>query len=90
MKLECQTLHREVTDIECAKAQRQLPRHFCEGCEWLSKTIYTPSKYTVYLSKKLKAVVAEESKKLGIKPRVYIAKILAEKLIPADTENPTP
>ena len=88
MKLECQTLHREVTDIECAKAQRQLPRHFCEGCEWLhvsedkqGKAGYAPFTYTIRLSNKLRALLIKEAKKQNIQPREYIVRFLSKKLL---------
>ena len=74
---------------ECAHAQTELPKKFCEGCEWFTETIkemssirssYIPTIYKVRLSKKLKTILIEEAKKNGVQPAAYITKILAEKL----------
>ena len=96
MQIRCQALNRQINTKGCALAQKELPKKFCEGCKWYTPAIeklttpkprkpkppgYTPSKYTIYIPNKLRAILAEESKKRGLKPRVYIAKILADKLL---------
>ena len=87
--MKCQTLNRDVTINECAHAQKEIPKKFCEGCEWFTETIkemasmrssYIPSIYKVRVSSKLKNKLIEEAKKKGIQPAAYITKILAEKL----------
>jgi len=98
----CQALNREITPQECAAAQRPrngLPKKFCEGCDWFSKSFeelsekkprpqradgYVPSKYTVYISKKLLPILLKKSKENNMIPAVYIAKILAKDLFKDD------
>jgi len=94
MKFNCQALHRPTTSKECALAQKELPKHFCEGCDWFTTAITelakpqkkvvtgrVPLKYTVYISKQLKIILVEKSKKLNLQPAEYIAKILAKTLL---------
>ena len=76
--------NREVTEAECIRNKKEIPEKFCTGCPWLKEAkerkAYTPSKYIIRLSKKLRDRVAEESGKRGVSPAKYIAKVLAEKL----------
>ena len=91
METECQALNRSVTPKECAEAQKELPRKFCEGCDWVKVDTtefadtqqkgYTPFTYTIRLSHKLRSILIEEAKKQNIQPREYIVKFLAEKLL---------
>ena len=87
--MKCQALNRDVVEKECAHAQKELPKKFCEGCEWFTETIkemantrssYIPSIYKVRISSKLKNKLVEEAKKNNVQPAAYITKILAEKL----------
>ena len=88
---ECQALNRDITPKECSRAQKELPKKFCEGCDWYSQKLVelskakkekTSGKYIVRLSKKLKLILQEVSAKEKMQPGQYIAKILAEKLLP--------
>ena len=76
--------NREVTEAECLRNKREIPEKFCIGCPWLKEAKerkpYTPSKYIIRLSKKLRDKVAEESRKRNMSPAKYMAKIIAEKL----------
>ena len=90
--MKCQALNREVNAKECAHAQTELPKKFCDGCDWFTektseqinlkhaKSTYTPHTYIVRLSKKLRILLIKEAQKNNIQPREYIIKILAEKL----------
>ena len=91
----CQALKREITPLECANAQKDLPKKFCESCDWFSEKLielsnakprYISSKYTVYVSKKLKGIIAERSRELKLQPAAYIAKILAKELLNDEDE----
>ena len=93
--IKCQALHRPIKPNDCARAQKELPQKFCIGCEWYSTAInkltkpksrtnpkYIPSTYKVTVSKRLKSILLDKAQKQGLQPAVYIAKILAEKLLP--------
>jgi len=95
MQIRCQALNRQIDTKGCALAQKELPKKFCEGCEWYSEAItklttpkprtnpkYIPSKYTVIVSKKVKEILLTKARDRGLQPAAYIAKILAEKLLP--------
>ena len=92
MENDCQALNRIVTSKECALAQKQLPGHFCGGCDWFSGAVKesrakmrervkrSSSTYIVRVSQKLKVIIAKEAEKRNVQPARYIAQILAEKL----------
>ena len=95
MEIQCKALDRPIDRAGCASARKELPKKFCNGCEWFipettepipnikSKYVsgYTPSTYTIRLSNKLKIKLIEEAKKKNLQPREYIVKFLAEKLL---------
>jgi len=93
VEIRCQALDRPIDRAECVNARKELPKKFCDGCEWFvaetpmpststqSRMSYTPSTYTIRLSNKLKMKLIEEAKKKNLQPREYIVKVLSEKLI---------
>lgn len=93
MEIRCQALDRPIDRAECVNARKELPKKFCDGCEWFvaeipmpstgtqSRVSYTPSTYTIRLSHKLKMKLIEEAKRHNMQPREYIVKFLAEKLL---------
>ncbi len=93
MEIKCQALDRLIDRAGCVDARKELPKKFCDGCEWFvaetltpststqSRTSYIPSTYTIRLSNKLKIKLIEEAKKKNLQPREYIVKFLAEKLL---------
>jgi hypothetical protein len=95
ISIRCQALNRPITPNDCARAQKELPTKFCIGCEWYSSAItkltrpksrtnpkYIPSTYKVVVSKRLKSILLDKAEEHGLQPAAYIAKILAEKLLP--------
>jgi len=92
----CQAMNREVSQQECAKVQKELPKKFCKECDWFDsvsekkqKDKYVPSKYIVYISKALKKILIEEARKNNVQPSQFIAKILIKNLLPESDKNPT-
>jgi len=83
----CQALNREITPKECEDAQkpRQLPKKFCEGCNWFGKKLIrkrnSPLRYRICVTKKLKDRITENAQKCNLEPGRYIVKILNETLL---------
>lgn len=81
--MECKALNRDVTPTECARAQKELPQKFCDGCSWKTakaETSYVPYKYVIRLGDKLRNRLILEAEKENVRPARYIVKILADKL----------
>ena len=93
MEIHCKALNHPIDRGGCEQAKKELPKKFCDGCEWLvaekavepvpqhTKSSYTPSTYTIRISNKLRAKLIEKAKKQNVQPREYIVKFLADKLL---------
>jgi len=91
--MKCQALSRNVTISECARAQKEIPRKFCEGCEYTSDAIANLAnkkpektgarvhpKCTIYMTKKINDQLLNASKACNMNPRDFIISVLSEKL----------
>uniref|UniRef100_A0A6M3IYC2 Uncharacterized protein n=1 Tax=viral metagenome TaxID=1070528 RepID=A0A6M3IYC2_9ZZZZ len=91
--MKCIALSRNVTVNECARAQKEIPRKFCDGCEYTSDAIANLAnkkpektgarvhpKHTIYITKKINDQLLKAAKTYNMNPRDFIISVLSEKL----------